>query len=203
MNRHSLRILLALVRDLRLVFACAFACLMYACGPSVGATNSNFQAGLRPTVTVSAASAAPTPSPTLGVSCPVTSGPLRLKVSTVRASGISPFLVFFDATGTTDTSVTGNATTFQHVTYAWDFGDFGTSGTGTWAYGANAGHNSKNTATGGITAHLYVTSGTDTAYTAPRTATRGTNTDHPQMPVTAYCSAEGPPLCRRHNPPVP
>ncbi len=74
--------------------------------------------------------------------------------------------MFFDATGTTDTSVTGNATTFQHVTYTWNFGDFGASGMGVWAYGANAGHNSKNTATGGIAAHLYVTPGADTAYTA-------------------------------------
>src|SRR5882724_8913523 len=142
MNRHPLRILLVLVRDLRLVFACAFACLTYVCGPSVGATNSNFQAGLRP-----GASAAPTPTPSppppLGVSCPITSGPLTLKVSTVRSAGISPFLMFFDATGTTDASVSGNATTFQHVTYTWNFGDFGTSGTGVWAYGANAGHNSK------------------------------------------------------------
>src|SRR5882757_9899906 len=128
MNRYPLRIQLVLVRDLRLVFACAFACLTYVCGPSVGAANSNFQAGLRPTVTVSGASAAPTPA--LGVSCPITSGPLTLKVSTVRSAGISPFLMFFDATGTTDTSVTGNATTFQHVTYTWNFGDFGTSGTG-------------------------------------------------------------------------
>jgi len=186
MNWHPLRILLVLVRDLRVVFACAFACLMYTCGLSVGATNSNFQAGLRPTATVSATSPAPTPSPSPGVSCPVTSGPLSLKVSTVRTSGISPFLVFFDATGTTDTSITGNTTAFQDITYTWNFGDTGASGSGTWTYGANAGHNSKNTATGGIAAHLYVTSGTDTPYTATVTATDGTNTASCQVPVTAY-----------------
>jgi hypothetical protein len=116
----------------------------------------------------------------------VASGPLTLKVSTVRTSGISPFLVFFDATGTTDTSITGNATTFQHVTYTWDFGDLGASGTGTWAYGSNAGHNSKNKATGGVAAHLYVTPGADTAYTATVTATDGTNTASCQLEVTAY-----------------
>ena len=48
------------------------------------------------------------------------------------------------------------------------------------------GHNSKNTATGGIAAHLYVTSGTDTPYTATVTATDGTNTASCQVPVTAY-----------------
>jgi hypothetical protein len=171
------RILLLLVRDLRLVFACASACLMYACEPSAGATNSTFQAGVSLTATVPGAPA---------VSCPVASGPLTLKVSTVRTSGISPFLVFFDATGTTDTSITGNATTFQHVTYSWDFGDLGASGTGTWAYGSNAGHNSKNKATGGVAAHLYVTPGADTAYTATVTATDGTNTASCQLEVTAY-----------------
>src|ERR1700722_11243710 len=177
MNRHPLRILLDLVRDLRLVFACASVCLMYAYGPSIGATNSNSQAGLRPTVTVSVAP---------GVSCPVTSGPLRLKVSTVRTLGISPFLVFFDATGTTDASLSGNAAAFQDVTYTWNFGDTGASGTGTWTYGANAGHNSKNTATGGIAAHLYVSAGTDTPYTATVTATDGTNKASCQLGVKAY-----------------
>ena len=176
MNRHPLRKLLVLVGDLRLVFA-AFACVIFACGSSIGATNSTYRAALRPTVTVSMAS---------GISCPVTSGPLRLKASAVRASGISPFLVFFDATGTTDASLTGNATAFQDVTYTWNFGDTGASGSDTWTYGANAGHNSKNTASGGIAAHLYVTSGTDSLYTATVTATDGINTARCQVPVTAY-----------------
>ena len=104
------------------------------------------------------------------MSCPVTSGPLTLKVSTTRAAGISPLLIFFDATGTTDTSLTGKTTAFQDVTYTWNFGDTGTSGSGTWAYGSNKGHNSKNTATGGIAAHLYISSGADTPYTATVTA---------------------------------
>jgi len=60
--------------------------------------------------------------------------------------------MFFDATGTTDTSIAANTTAFQNVTYTWNFGDTGTSGTSTWAYGSNPGKNSKNTATGGIAA---------------------------------------------------
>ena len=117
MNRHPLRrILLNLVLDLRLLLACVLTCLMCAYGAIVP---------------VASAAPTPTPSSTLAVSCPVTNGPLTLKVSTVRSAGISPFLMFFDATGTTDISIADNATTFQHVTYTWDFGDFGASGTGT------------------------------------------------------------------------
>jgi hypothetical protein len=133
-------------------------------------------------VNVSIASAATASA----AACPVSSGPLTLKVSAVRTTGISPFLMFFDATGTTDTSIAANTTTFQNVTYTWNFGDTGTSGTSTWAYGSNPGHNSKNAATGGIASHLYVTSGADTAYKATVTATDGTNTATCSVPVTAY-----------------
>ena len=69
--------------------------------------------------------------------------------------GIGPLLAFFDATGTTDSAITGNMTAFQDVTYTWNFGDTDTSGAGTWAYGSNPGKNSMNAATGGIAAHLY------------------------------------------------
>jgi len=116
----------------------------------------------------------------------VTSGPLTLNVTAIRTAGVSPFLMFFDATGTTDTSIAANTTTFQDVTYTWNFGDTGTSGTSTWAYGSNPGKNSRNTATGGIAAHLYVTAGTDTTYAATVTATDGTNTASCSVPVTAY-----------------
>src|SRR3984893_5168903 len=91
----------------------------------------------------SATAAAPT------VSCTGTSGSLTLKASAVRDTGISPLLVFFDATGTTDTSISGKTTAFQDVAYTWNFGDTGASGTDPWAYGANRGHNSSNTATRG------------------------------------------------------
>ena len=69
-------------------------------------------------------------------------------------------------------AITGNTTAFQDVTYTWNFGDTGASGTDTWAYGANPGQNSRNSATGGVAAHLYVTAGADTAYTATVTAHR-------------------------------
>ena len=101
-------------------------------------------------------------------------------------SGISPLLVFFDATGTTDSAITGNTTAFQDVTYTWNFGDTGASGTDTWTYGSNTGHNSRNSATGGVAAHLYVTTGVDTAYVATVTAHSGSNTASCQLGVTAY-----------------
>ncbi len=104
----------------------------------------------------------------------------------VRDVGISPLLVFFDATGTTDSAITGNTTAFQDVTYTWNFGDTGASGTDTWAYGSNPGHNSRNSATGGVAAHLYVTTGVDTAYVATVTAHSGSNTASCQLGVTAY-----------------
>jgi hypothetical protein len=77
---------------------------------------------------------------------------------------------------------------FQDVTYTWNFGDSGSSGTGTWAYGSNPNKNSKNTATGGVGAHLYtVPDGSgDTPYTATVTATDGKNTASCQLGVTAY-----------------
>jgi hypothetical protein len=126
-----------------------------------------------------------TPPPN-GPSCSGTSGSLTLKASAVRDTGISPFLVFFDATGTTDTSINGKTTAFQDVAYSWDFGDTGASGTDTWAYGSNRGHNSRNTATGGVAAHLYVTPGVDSAYVVTVTAHAGSNTASCQLGVTAH-----------------
>jgi hypothetical protein len=119
-------------------------------------------------------------------SCSHTSGSLALKVTTPRSSGISPFLVFFDATGTTDSSISGRTTAFQDVTYTWNFGDNNASGIDTWAYGSNAGHNSKNTATGGVAAHLYLTPGVDSAYVVTVTARHGSNTASCQLEVSAY-----------------
>ena len=156
---------------------CALAAVLFACDSSEGVASSSAAPQANHAVSVG------TPA---GAACPVTSGPLTLRVSTVRAAGVSPFLMFFDATGTTDTSITANTTAFQDVTYTWNFGDGGASGTGTWAYGSNPGKNSKNTATGGIAAHLYVTSSSDTTYTATVTATDGTNTATCSVPVTAY-----------------
>jgi hypothetical protein len=118
--------------------------------------------------------------------CSASSGGLALSAKVSRSSGVSPLLAFFDATGTTDSALTGNTTTFQDVTYSWNFGDAGTSGTGTWAYGSNPGKNSMNTATGGVAAHLYATSAGDVPYMATVTATDGANTTSCQLAVTAY-----------------
>jgi hypothetical protein len=135
--------------------------------------------------TVAVASATPPGNAPVGA-CSGTSGPLTLKVSTSRSSGISPLLVFFDATGTTDTSISGKGTAFQDVTYTWNFGDSGASGAGTWPYGSNRGRNSRNTATGGVAAHLYVTPGTDAVYTVAVTAHNGTSTASCRLAVTAH-----------------
>lgn len=117
--------------------------------------------------------------------CPVTVGTLTINAAASRASGISPFLVFFDATQSTDTALTANTVVFQDVYFSWNFGDSGISGAGTWAYGSNPGGNSMNLATGALVAHAYVTSGSDTNYTATVTAYDGTNTASCSIRMTA------------------
>lgn len=117
--------------------------------------------------------------------CPVTVGTLTLRATAPRVTGISPFLVFYDATATTDSSLVGSTTAFQDVTYSWNFGDSGASGSPNWTYGV--GTNSRNVATGGVAAHLYVTAGNDTNYTVTVTATNGVNIATCLLPtVTAY-----------------
>jgi hypothetical protein len=161
--------------------ACVLGVVLCVCAPPVGIAASGAHTNITPVVSrtvmvsVQAASA-----------CSATSGSLALKVSTVRTSGISPLLVFFDATGTTDSSISGNTTAFQDISYTWDFGDSGASGTGTWAYGANRGKNSRNTATGGVAAHLYVSQGADTVYTVTATTRNGSNTASCQLQVTTF-----------------
>ena len=151
---------------------------------SLTCTGTGGSASQSATVTVTASS--PPPPPPTGLSCTGSSGSLTLKASAVRDTGISPLLVFFDATGTTDTAVSGNTTAFQDVSYSWNFGDTGASGTDTWAYGSNKGTNSRNTAIGGVAAHLYVTPGVDSAYVVTVTARNGANTASCQIGVTAY-----------------
>jgi len=124
-----------------------------------------------------------------GASCSASSGGLTLRAVVVRRSGVAPLLAFFDATGTTSSAVTGNGTAFQDVYYSWNFGDTGVSGSGSWAYGANAGHNSKNAASGAVAAHLYITNGADTTYPVTVTAYDGSNTASCQLGVTAYDAA--------------
>jgi hypothetical protein len=116
-------------------------------------------------------------------SCPVTVGTLTLSATVPRSLGISPFLVFYDATATTDSGVSD--TVLQSVTFTWNFGDSGPSGTGTWAYGSNPNVNSMNVATGINVAHLYRTQGYDQTYNATVTATDGTNTASCVLGITA------------------
>lgn len=119
--------------------------------------------------------------------CPVTVGTLTLSVTSPRTSGISPLLIFFDATTTTDSATLAGANNpFQDVTYTWSFGDTLGSGTSTWAYGSNPNVNSRNSATGPVAAHLYETQGRDTKYTVTVTATDGTNTAVCSVGVTAF-----------------
>jgi hypothetical protein len=177
--------MLNLTSKLQSLILCACAVPLSACGSTAGGTDSAAGKGMTPGF-FSTVTAAGTRVSSIGPSCTGGNGPLTVKVSAVRASGISPLLVFFNATGTTDTSVTGKTTVFQDVYFTWDFGDTGASGTGTWAYGSNPGKNSQNTATGGVAAHLYVTPGADTAYTVTVTAHDGTNTASCQLGVTAY-----------------
>jgi hypothetical protein len=131
-------------------------------------------------VTVSVSSA----GVTAGNSCTATSGSLQLSAKVSRATGISPLLVFFDATATTDSSVQTSVT--QDVAFKWSFGDTGASGSGTWAYGSNPAGNSMNAGSGVVAAHLYRTAGSDTGYTATVTATDGTSTASCSIGVTAY-----------------
>lgn len=117
--------------------------------------------------------------------CPATSGPLTLNVSSPRTTGISPLLVFFDATATTDTALTGNTTPFQDVAFSWKFGDVNPSGTSNWLYGSHPATSSRNVATGGVAAHLYVAA-RDSRFTIIVTATDGTNTVSCGLGTTVY-----------------
>jgi hypothetical protein len=118
-------------------------------------------------------------------SCSGSSGSITLQAKVTRSSGISPLLVFVDATATSDSSLTGNTTAFQDVAYAWSFGDTGVSGTQTWANGSSPGHNSRNAATGAVAAHLYVAN-TDTTYAITVTARDGANSATCQLGVSVF-----------------
>jgi hypothetical protein len=123
----------------------------------------------------------------------VTSGPLTVIVTHPRTSGVSPFVAFFDATATTDSSVANSVD--QDVTFTWTFGDGSSvSGSGaSWLYGSNGtanggSGNSRNTGTGISPAHLYfVADGAgDQNYTVTLSATDGTNAVTCTDTVTAY-----------------
>ena len=124
------------------------------------------------------------------------SNPIRLSLAKTRVADgltdicVAPCTVFFDASGTTDASVTNYP--FHEIQYTWNFGDpvdgaataCGSqiaAGQGFWACGSNAGGNSKNVAYGPIAAHVFETAGT---YTATLTAYDGTNTKSTTTIVT-------------------
>lgn len=125
--------------------------------------------------------------PTSAGSCPMTVGTLTLSPVVSRSSGISPLLVFLDASGSTDSATLGGANNaFQDVYYSWNFGDAGPSGTATWLYGSNPNQNSRNLASGPEAAHLYITTGFDQTYNVTVTAFDGTNTASCIMGITAF-----------------
>ena len=134
--------------------------------------------------------------------CPASSGTISASAkvtlpaggtSTVASSGTSPLLIFFDATGTTDSSLTGNKTAFQDDSYTWAFGDSGPSGVGVWSYGSNPSKNSKNAATGAIAMHAYVVT-VDTTFTPKLTVTNGTSTVVcTGPPITVYAPTDAAP----------
>lgn len=96
----------------------------------------------------------------VNAACPITTGTLKPAVTLSRTTGVSDLAVWFDATATVDAAVP--LSPFQDVTYVWDFGDRGASGTGTWSYGMKG---AKGSATGPVAFHLFHTEGRDTKYT--------------------------------------
>lgn len=99
---------------------------------------------------------------------------------------ISPCYVQFDAIDpTTGTDSTATALEFHEVDFTWSFGDTGTSGTGTWSYGAFAGTSSRNAARGPLAAHVFeCASGSTCVYTVTLTARYGSTTATKQRTVT-------------------
>lgn len=105
-------------------------------------------------------------------------GAISLNNVTSRLSGVAPLAVFFDAS---ETTATGTTRPFHDLEFRWDFGDkIGAvsnlsppvTGSGTWNTGSKPGVNSRNSATGPVTAHVYETPGT---YFVLLNITDGTN----------------------------
>ncbi|MEK7706124.1 MAG: PKD domain-containing protein, partial [Myxococcota bacterium] len=107
--------------------------------------------------------------------------PISLSLVAARSSGVAPLAVFFDASGTTDATVTSRP--FHDLEYRWDFGDPAgspVSGT-TWGAGSGAGVNDRNFATGPVASHVFETPG---IYTVTVTAFDGTNTAATDTTIT-------------------
>lgn len=152
--------------------------VLVACGGGSVDSNSGSsaaaQTGIAPATTVPTVAAPSTisaPSTIAGCSTTGATGAIALSNVPSRTTGVAPLSVFFDATGTT---ATATKQPFHDLEYRWDFGNPAGSpvnGT-TWKTGSKAGVNSRNTATGPETSHVYETPGT---YTVALTATDGTN----------------------------
>ena len=85
------------------------------------------------------------------------SGLIMPNIVASRTTGTAPLAVFFDASGTTASTLT--SLPFHELLYWWDFGD----GTGTfWSYGARAGVADRNYGYGPTTAHVFLTAGSKT-----------------------------------------
>ena len=87
----------------------------------------------------------------------INNSPITANVTTNRTAdsntGVAPFAVQFDATGTTSVGV---ALPFRDLYHSWNFGD---NDTVTWGFGTQAGVSKKNRDTGGIAAHVFETPG--------------------------------------------
>ena len=112
-----------------------------------------------------------------------TPGGIVLSLVPARSSGVAPLAVFFDASGTTDTGVTTRP--FHDLEYTWSFGD---PNSGTWAYGAQPGVSSKNSATGPVAAHVFEpvfnVGETSRTYTVTMQAFDGTNMNTTTTTIT-------------------
>lgn len=94
-------------------------------------------------------------------------GAFALVVSPRRTTGVAPFNVHFDATGTLSANVPD---TFRNVWYEWNFGESSGPGVAAWTFGIQ--NRTRNTAHGPIAGHLYETPGT---YMVTCSATDGIN----------------------------
>ena len=175
-----------------LPWACVLIAALSACDTDSESTNSSSPAvAVSPIVTTPARGdgTSLTSVPSDDVECTsfgIANGPLTLKAGAIRVSGISPLLVFFDATGTTDASIMAAPRPFRMCT------TLGISATPALQEKAPGrmerirARTARNAATGGVAAHLYVTSGTDMVYTATVTASNGTNKASCHLSVTVY-----------------
>lgn len=108
----------------------------------------------------------------------VSSNTITPSIATSVSSGTAPFVVVFDATGTTS-SLT--SLPFHEIKHSWDFGESAGPGVGTWGAGARSGVNSRNVGKGPIAGHVFETPGN---FTVTYTAFDGTNTATATVGIT-------------------